>query len=354
MQYLNLILLLSVLLFGVDTRAQSNVRTWIIQQGLSTDYPFLHKVVLSCSISYTPADGFYFYDYVLTNDRENKGDIWTLEIDISRPPSSVTYDTSGLRFTDEFEQNLFRRYYPGAANVSVPVGFPALPSLNWTADIEHDTVVSFNVDTLLPAPGSTVSGFTIMSKGLPGIRGFTAHPYFDVYKYLPDVDADTTEALDSIYTAVYNYVNSMTKNMNYCGWTIGPTAPPLDFSASTWIDTLASYKHQCVTLGWLRDDRTCEHECEETMRGRGWYTKEEVGKMRSWEVDDSWDFDRNWNNGIVEVLDKRLEMAKRALMGGDSAIARRDLQIFVMEVDLVNRLGQKQEARSKKSEVRTL
>ena len=45
-------------------------------------------------------------------------------------------------------------------------------------------------------------------------------------------------------------------------------------------------------------------------------------------------------------------MAKQALTKGDSAITRRDLQIFVMEVELVNRLGEKKEDRGQKLEVR--
>ncbi len=53
------------------------------------------------------------------------------------------------------------------------------------------------------------------------------------------------------------------------------------------------------------------------------------------------------------MLDKRLEKAKKALTRGDSVGARRDLQIFVMEVELLHRLGGKQEARSEKSEVRS-
>ena len=89
------------------------------------------------------------------------------------------------------------------------------------------------------------------------------------------------------------------------------------------------------------------------MRSKDWYKNEEAGKMRTWEVDESWDFDRDWNNGIIGILDKRLEKAKQALTRGDSVIARRDLQIFVMEVDLVNRLGEKQEGRSQKSETRS-
>ena len=136
------------------------------------------------------------------------------------------------------------------------------------------------------------------------------------------------------------------------GSVVGPVTPPADGPLVTFLDTLISFKHQSVTLGWLGNDKSRERECEKTIRGRGWYKKHEIGKIRSWEVNDRWEFDKDWNNGIVGVLDKKLEKAKLALMRGDSVKARRELQIFAMEVDLVYWLGEGREGRSKKSEIR--
>ncbi len=171
--------------------------------------------------------------------------------------------------------------------------------------IAHNSVANFGVDTLMPGPGSSVRGFTIMSKALPGMRAFTAYSAFDEGKYEPDIDEDTTAALDSIYNAVGNYIDSMAKNVNYYGWTIGPTAPPLDFSAYVWLDTLASYKHQAVTLGWLTNGPA--HEKDED--------------------------DDNADDGIVERLDRRLDKAKDALTKNDSLKARLELELFVKEVE---------------------
>ncbi|MCL5020607.1 MAG: hypothetical protein M1339_02870, partial [Bacteroidetes bacterium] len=107
------------------------------------------------------------------------------------------------------------------------------------------------------------------------------------------------------------------------------------------IDTLISLKHQAVAKGWLKDDRNRGHDIDDMMRGNEWYKEGEAGKFRSWEVGKDWQFDHDWNNGIVEVLDKRLEMAKRVLDRGDSVMARRNLEIFVMEVELLNNLSTK-------------
>ncbi len=193
-----------------------------------------------------------------------------------------------------FEETLFKRYYPPAINAVESVGFPQLPSLNWDVAIAHNSVASFGVDTLLPGPGSSVNGFTMMSKALPGIRAFTAYPDFNVYEFYPDIDQDTTATQDSIYNVITSYVDSMQNAVNYHGWTIGPTAPPLDSSASSWIDTLISYKHQALSLGWID------------------------------------------NQGVASSLDSKLDNARNRLVAGDTAAARNILNAFVNEVEAQN------------------
>ena len=140
-----------------------------------------------------------------------------------------------------------------------------------------------------------------MSKALPAVRAFTAYPDFNVYKFYPDLDEDTTAAA----RAAFDYVDSIRNVVNYHGWTIGPTAPPLNFSATSWIDTLTSYKRQCVALGWLTNEP--QHDRDE-------------------------DGDKA-DEGIVERLDRRLDKAKAALSKTDSVKARLELELFVKEVE---------------------
>ena len=51
-------------------------------------------------------------------------------------------------------------------------------------------------------------------------------------------------------------MDSIREAMNYYGWTIGPTAPPINFIATVWCDTLISYTTHSRTLGWIKDDAT--------------------------------------------------------------------------------------------------
>ncbi len=341
MRHLNLALVFSILMLGGEVLAQNSIKAWIIQDGLSADYPTLYKVVLTSEVSYDVTGGFYFYGYTLTNDPANGGDIWMFEIDIRRHPGSVIYDTVGLKFANKFEQGQFRRYYPPALNAVESIGFPQLPNRNWTVEIAHNSVANFGTGSQLLKPDSSIGVFAMMSKALPGIRALTVYSYFDVGKYTPDIDADTTAALDSIYVAVYKYIKSMARNVNYRGWTIGPTAPPMDFSASSWIDTLISYKHQCLAQGWLTDNKTCEPDCDNIMNGRDWYMQGDFQQYDKWQPDNSWDFDRDWNNGTVEVLDARLNKAQAELSKKDSVDARQDLEMFVMEVEMLNDVSAK-------------
>ncbi len=105
------------------------------------------------------------------------------------------------------------------------------------------------------------------------------------------------------------------------------------------IDTLISLKHQAVANGWLRDDRNRGHDIYDMMKGNEWYKEGEFKKFGRWEVGKDWQFDHDWNEGIVEVLDRRLDMAKRSLDRGDSVMAKRNLEIFVLEVELLNNLS---------------
>jgi hypothetical protein len=89
------------------------------------------------------------------------------------------------------------------------------------------------------------------------------------------------------------------------GSTVGGTDPPFPFVALAFLDTLISYKHQCVTLGWLTNGPA--HEKDEN--------------------------DDRAGEGIVERLDRRLEKAKDALTKGDSVKARLELDLFVKEVE---------------------
>ena len=231
----------------------------------------------------------------------------------------------------------------GVRETSSPIGWHGGYNANRGGDGAYFSFWLSNITGYrkLINPGDMDSGFCTVAVGLPGIVKFDAQGF----NAPPDYESMTNSQITEIEKQDET-VNSVH------GFTIAPVNSPTPSIAIAFLDSLISHKDQSVALGWLSNDRLRERECENTVRGKGWYRNRENGKSRTWKVDDNWDFDRDWNTGIVGVLDKRLEKAKQALMRGDSAKARRELQIFVMEVELVYNLGEGREGRSKKSETR--
>jgi hypothetical protein len=219
------------------------------QDSLSTDYPFLFKVGLGVRVDLD--GGMFFYSYSLANDPGNKGDISSFKIVISKPLNSVTYDTVGLRFSgSDYLEKSFRRHFPKKANEVMPVGYLQLPN-KWIATLANGPVLWLDAHIIEVKPGDTLSGFILMSKGLPGPRVFEAMPSFDIYRFFPNLD-------DTARTMTITQMDSIREAVNFWGWTIGPTSPPSQFHALDWVDTLMSYTAQCGSLGWIRGQPTID------------------------------------------------------------------------------------------------
>lgn len=263
-------------------------------QTLSKDYPFLKSVDAIAQVSFSSSDGYFYYSYTLRNHASSVGKIEEFSMDLSRDQYTIEYDTVGLRFdtsNSDYEERSFRRNFPRLARYIIPIGLPNLPE-HWGSVWGNQRSVSLsNVHDPVP-PGGIADGFMVMSKGLPGIRRFIIEPEFQDALYFPSIEDTTfwkvpaTKFIDSIRAAV-----------NFHGWTIGPTAPPANFVPAVWLDTLISYKHQALALGWIV------------------------------------------NKGIITSLDQKLENAKQQLQRGNASAAKNVLQAFVNEVEALNKQG---------------
>jgi hypothetical protein len=205
----------------------------------------------------------------------------------------------------------FREDYPTKVGQIVPFGFPSLPRY-WLALVGNAPLVSVHTDTLELAPGESLSGFVMTSKGSPSMRLFRAEPYFNIYKFFPNLE-DTTKAM------TIAQMDSIREAVNFYGWSVGPTAPPLDFNAPVWVSTLLSYTRQSAELGWL-------------------------GKER----DDDCDDDEQPSDGIVKNIEQRLQKAKRELLKRDSVQAREELEKLVQKVERIWKRSQEDEKKHRK------
>ena len=215
-------------------------------------YPNLWNVGIRASSFQSRSEQMFYYLYTLTNNISNKGEISGFEIDISRTLNSCEIDTIGLKFeNDGFTEKDFRDNFPHLKDRIIPVGFYNTPAgkkwIGGLTDYLTADFAGFGENHILP--GQSLYGFEMMSKGLPSIRRCIVSPFFDEIALFPDPE-DTTityyvPPLDSVRNAVKFY-----------GWTIGPTAPPINFIATVWCDTLTSYTNRSRALGWIKDQAT--------------------------------------------------------------------------------------------------
>jgi hypothetical protein len=293
--------------------------------------PRLRTIMLGSSVTQNKSSHFFSYTYSITNDLRNTGCISDFEIDISRGVSQTKLSDQGLvdypRYVDR-----------GALTVNsqvqiVPVGIPRLPSFKgftsaWFAGFSMDGTVDWvsAIPDYRIQPGARLDSIIMTSYGLPGFRRFVVSPSYHpkpAVVITPENEdslhlntPESTEEEDSVQLALINSIKVM-------GLTIGPTAPPLNFDASVWIDTLLSYARQSVNLGWL-------------------------GKER----DDDCDNDEHPQDGIERNFERRLMMAQRDLQHGDSVKARMDLQMLVNKVDRIWKRGQEEEKKQGKGKGR--
>jgi hypothetical protein len=213
-------------------------------------YPYLYKVQVALAVSFDSSNNMFFFSYKLFNDQNNNGNIDKFEIDISRANNTISLDTIGLRFAGSgFLERMFRQDFPPRQQRVVPVGFPSVPNKEWDGMLTNQLTASFFADSLEIQPGNSVEGIVIMSKGLPGVKKCTVYPDFEDDLLFPDPN-DTT---------VHYYVppeDSIRAVVNFYGYTVGPTAPPINFIPTVWFDTLTNYTTQSRIMGWIKDDAT--------------------------------------------------------------------------------------------------
>jgi len=224
----------------------ANMLVWISCSLLATgitfgqEYPVLRKVQIGVNVTHDSSSGMFYYNYSMTNDSTNVGEVEEFTLVIWRDSAStVAYDTSGLVFAgNEFSESSFREDFPYLGSWIVPVGFVRLPKGWLGLEIGRHPEVSVARDTDFLKPGQAVVGIDMMSRGLPGVRECVVKPNFNVDLYLPN--EENVETIDSIEGAT-----------NYYGLTVGPWAPPSKFDPLVFLDTLTSFVHESREQGWI-------------------------------------------------------------------------------------------------------
>ena len=234
-------------------------RLWLVLSvflptlSFSQGYPTLKGVRMHVTVEHHRGDSLYYYAFSLANGITSEGEICSFEVDISGHPTTLDADTSGLRFeNDGFIEATFRRHFPFLKGKIIPVGLLASPDTShgftWSGHFSNHLTSGWAADSACIQAGHGLAGFTMVSKGVPGIRRCIVSPFFNFDRlfsrdrFPTDDDMPNT---DSIQNAV-----------KYFGWTVGPTAAPVSFIGSDMLDTLISYTNQSRSLGWITTQPT--------------------------------------------------------------------------------------------------
>jgi len=268
-----------------------------------TTLPYLREVRIKSTIGFDPVKGIYSYSYSIRNGETSNGAIDWFEIDVSRDTLSEVLNDIDLQFKNSRIEDAYRRMYSRIVNRVVPISFPNLPQYGDGALSIMGTAV---LSATVIQSGQEAHGFVVSSKGIPRIRSFVARPLFDPSDFYPSVDQVSNP--DSLA----DEIDRDREAVKFRGLTIGPTAPPANFVATAFLDTLLSYARQSAQLGWLGRNR-----------------------------DDDCDDDERPDDGVVRNIENRLQKARRELVRRDSVKARRELEKLVRKVDRLQRRGKR-------------
>lgn len=214
------------------------------------------KLTASCTVSIIENRNF-LYSYRLSNSVEAKQSVWLFSV--------------RLRNKQAINQ------VKAPQNWNKIISDDDMTVIEWFAKAKDD-VDEFEDEV---KPGDHRTGFSFDTGSLPGIVVFYAEGWADFPKFEPGMATDS----------IPGYSDLTPYGPGVVGKTVGPVLPPTPFVASAFLDTLISYKHQALALGWIK------------------------------------------NEGIVQSLDAKLENAQAQLQRNNTTAAKNILQAFVNEVE---------------------
>jgi hypothetical protein len=227
----------------------------------------------------------FTYSYTVMNPSSNTVGIASMDIDISQPLNGAVLSGDGLANGTGFLAASSDVVLQTSKIAMIPVGIQSPPI--WVGGLAVDGTAGWGApdESVFIQPGVSLSGFQLVTRGLPSIRTVTVQSYIDVDQLgikPPEGPYDVQRYRTDLVAAE--------ANITFHGMTIGPTAPPTDFKPLGFLATIQSYEKTAAKLGWIR------------------------------------------NFGLTTSLDAKLSAAQRALQAGDSSAARNVLGALLNEV----------------------
>jgi hypothetical protein len=188
------------------------------------------------------SQGFFRYQYRLSVSPTEPltVDSWTLDVATDQSRSAVALD--GLPAASPRVVKVQANRAPATA-AAVGHAITGVPE-EWSAGIDGDVRALFGakIDATSIHPGAQRDGFEVSSAALPGIRDARVRP--DLWQFLPDIDADPAGE------ELYDQVPSSSQIIK----TVGPVAPPANFSPRAFADEIEVMVNEARAQGWIATD----------------------------------------------------------------------------------------------------
>lgn len=185
--------------------------------------------------------GVLQYHFRVTNGGTSL-QIRDVTLDIGTDPSRETLSWDGIAFSKPSERTSseFNLAHMGPAS-AVPCASTSSPT-GWTAGILAEPALSWMVihGNYKLAPGNSQT-FQAVCRGLPGIRTLRVTP--DLFDMLPNFE-ETDVEIDE-YTAAVDNSDQLVR-------TVGPVAPPAEFTPRGFLQEVLTLRDDAVTAGWIR------------------------------------------------------------------------------------------------------
>ena len=246
--------------------------------------PVLLNAKTNGSVELDTTSGIYTYSYSFSNPITNTGQIWSIRIDMLKPQAGADVGRDGIeheRGSANIIESVVVEELAKQGKSLLPVGLYS-PS-KWRSGPSVFGNVGWGAmnDPYFIKPGQTLSGFRMVSRGLPGIRNIIIYPRmpYELWAREDDPPEEQTRKDDMIEEVAFK------------GQILGPTAPPAIFVALDFVSYIIDLKHQAGALGWIT------------------------------------------NPGVQDSLDVKLDQVKKKLQAGDTKTAANVLKAFLNEVD---------------------
>lgn len=212
--------------------------------------PTLDAVSVRATAGFDSNVGQYSYRYTVQNPGSNTGEVWNIKIDVRQNPRfsgqlpalglTIPFGTAVIPFSDMLARREPLALPPMGA--LVPFGQQAPPG--WHGGFGKDGYARFSAGSggSKILPGTTMSGFTLISHGIPTIR--EAKVVADWVLIVEDHDAVTEEQLEQ--AAIVE------KNISFTTHTLGPSGLAAFGSDDHWTQ-LAADIQRAANLGWIAD-----------------------------------------------------------------------------------------------------